>query len=168
MQSKRTTQLVPVLMASLESGLSELVVVVGEKVREVESLAHRMEEVVEKKKQWLALSLQDPGTNSRWQYFLIFLLSHQGRIKERRTPPPQGFDPLPNQRVLRNAFLADRLPWAPIYTNFEGERAPKKRIFLSKFSNKCPKKAFLTCFFKNLPAAQKVGKFGQNCVFLVP
>ena len=73
MQSKRTTQLVPVLMASLESGLSELVGVVGEKVREVEFLANRMEEVVEKKKQWLALSLQDPGTYSRWQYFLIFL-----------------------------------------------------------------------------------------------
>ena len=45
---------------------------------------------------------------------------------------------------------------APIYTNFEGERAPKKRDFLSKFFKKCPKTAFLTVFFKNLPAAQKI------------
>ena len=44
---------------------------------------------------------------------------------------------------------------AAIYTNFEGERAPKKCDFLSKFFKKCLKTAFLTCFFKNLPAAQK-------------
>ena len=38
---------------------------------------------------------------------------------------------------------------APIYTNFEGERAPKKNaIFLSKFFKKCPKTAFLTVFSK--------------------
>ena len=44
-----------------------------------------------------------------------------------------------------------KAPSAPIYTNFEGERAPKKkRVFLSKFFKKCPK------FFKNLPAAQKI------------
>ena len=36
-----------------------------------------------------------------------------------------------------------KAPLAPIYTNFEGERAPKKTRFLSKF-------------FKNLPAAQKI------------
>ena len=35
-----------------------------------------------------------------------------------------------------------KAPLAPIYTNFEGERAPKKRFF--------------DCFFKNLPAAQKI------------
>ena len=53
-----------------------------------------------------------------------------------------------------------KAPWAPIYTNFEEERAPKKNaIFLSKFFKKCPKTAFLTVFFKNLPAAQK---FCQN------
>ena len=45
-----------------------------------------------------------------------------------------------------------KAPLAPIYTNFEGERAPKKtRFFLSKFFG------FLTVFFfKNLPAAQKI------------
>ena len=42
-----------------------------------------------------------------------------------------------------------RAPLAPIYTNFEGERAPKKNaIFLSKFFKKCPKTAFLTVFSK--------------------
>ena len=44
----------------------------------------------------------------------------------------------------------------PINTNFEGERAPKNRVLLSKFSKKCPKTAFLTCFFNKLPAAQKI------------
>ena len=43
---------------------------------------------------------------------------------------PQGFDPLPTQRVTA--------------------------IFLSKFFKKCLKTAFLTCCFKNLPAAQKI------------
>ena len=42
---------------------------------------------------------------------------------------------------------------APIYTNFKGERAPKKRDF---FVKKCPKTAFFDCFFKNLPPAQKI------------
>ena len=41
-----------------------------------------------------------------------------------------------------------KAPLAPIYTNFEGERAPeKKRDFLSKFFKKCPKKGFFDCFF---------------------
>ena len=45
---------------------------------------------------------------------------------------------------------------APIYTNFEGERAPKNAIFLSTFFKKCPKTVFFLLFFKNLPAAQKI------------
>ena len=80
----------------------------------------------------------------------------------------QGFDPLPTQRVplwyfLRNPFSVTdpkiflKAPFAPIYTNFEGERAPKKtRFFLWKFSKKCTKTAFLTCFLMNLPAAQTI------------
>ena len=48
-------------------------------------------------------------------------------------------------------------PLAPIYSNFEGERAPKKRnFFLSKFFKNCPKTAFFELFFKILPAAQKI------------
>ena len=42
-----------------------------------------------------------------------------------------------------------KAPLAPINTNFEGERAPKKNaIFLSTFFKKCPKTAFLTVFSK--------------------
>ena len=49
---------------------------------------------------------------------------------------------------------------APIYTNFEGERAPKKNaIFLSKFFKKCPKTAFLTVFLK---ICLRRRKFCQN------
>ena len=33
------------------------------------------------------------------------------------------------------------------------ERAPKKRVFLVKFSKKCLKTPFLACFFRNVPAA---------------
>ena len=42
---------------------------------------------------------------------------------------------------------------APIYTNFEGEPAPKKRDFLVEIFQKVPKNAF---FFKNLPATQNI------------
>ena len=83
-------------------------------------------------------------------------------------PPPQGFDPLPTQRVplrtiLRYPFLMMdpkmflKAPWAPMYTNFEGgARAEKTQFFGQKFSKKCLKTPFLACFFKILPAAQKI------------
>ena len=82
---------------------------------------------------------------------------------------PQGFDPLPTQRVPPpfdtfseihfwptdpKIFL--KAPLAPIYAIFEGERAPKKRIFFVKIFQKVPKNGFFDCFFKNLPAAQKL------------
>ena len=42
-----------------------------------------------------------------------------------------------------------KAPLAPIYTNLEGERAPKKtQFFLSKVFKKRPKTAFLTVFSK--------------------
>ena len=44
---------------------------------------------------------------------------------------------------------------APIYTNFEGERAPKKRDFLSKFFKKGP-----TVFFFKICLRRR--KFSQN------
>ena len=47
-----------------------------------------------------------------------------------------------------------KAPLAPIYTNFEEERAPKKRDFFVKIFQKVPKNGFFDCFFKNLPAAQ--------------
>ena len=53
-----------------------------------------------------------------------------------------------------------KAPLAPIYTNFEGERAPKKNaIFLSKFFKKCPKTAFLTVFSQ---ICLRRRKFSQN------
>ena len=44
-----------------------------------------------------------------------------------------------------------KAPLAPIYTNFKGERAPKKTRFFVKIFQKVPKTAF-----KKLPAAQKI------------
>ena len=63
---------------------------------------------------------------------------------------PQGFDPLPTQRVPFDIFseihfwptdpnIFLKAPSAPIYANFEGERAPKKRNFFVKFFQKVPK-----------------------------
>ena len=44
-----------------------------------------------------------------------------------------------------------KAPWAPTYTNFEGERLPKKKEIFNL-------KRFLACFFfKILPVAQKFG-----------
>ena len=56
-----------------------------------------------------------------------------------------------------------KAPLAPIYTNFEGERAPKKTRFFVKIFQKVPKNGFFDYFFKNLPAAHKIlPKYGQN------
>ena len=52
-----------------------------------------------------------------------------------------------------------KAPSAPIYTNFEGERAPKSAIFLSTFFKKCPKTAFLTVFSE---ICLRRRKFSQN------
>ena len=45
--------------------------------------------------------------------------------------------------------------YAPIYTNFEGDRAPKKTQFFGQIFPNCEKTGFLACFFfKNMPAMQ--------------
>ena len=73
-------------------------------------------------------------------------------------PPPQGFDPLPNQRVplctiskypflMMDPKIFLKVPLAPICTNFEGE---------VKIFQKLLKNAFLASFWKFLPAAQKI------------
>ena len=49
-----------------------------------------------------------------------------------------------------------KAPSAPIYTNFEGVRAPKKTRKKRKIFQKVPKNGFFDCFLKNLPAAQKI------------
>ena len=46
-----------------------------------------------------------------------------------------------------------------MYFNFEGEHAPKKRNFWSKFSKKCPKTAAQICMQLKI--------FGQSRVFIV-
>ena len=60
-----------------------------------------------------------------------------------RGPPFDTFSEIHFWPTDPKFFL--KAPLAPIYTNFEGERAPKKRdFFLSKFFKKCPKTAFLS------------------------
>ena len=79
-----------------------------------------------------------------------------------RTPPPQGFEPCRAKEVplwyfLRNPFLVTdpkvflKATSAPIYTFFEGERAPKKRDFFVSIFQKVPKNGFFDLFFKNFP-----------------
>ena len=43
-----------------------------------------------------------------------------------------------------------KVPLAPIYTNFERERAPKKRDFFVNIFQKVPKNGFFDCFFKTV------------------
>ena len=83
------------------------------------------------------------------------------------TLSPEGFDPLPTQRVplctiLRYPFLVTdpknflRTPLAPIYFNFEwGTRAKKKALFLVTFKKN---NYFLACFssFLLFGMAQKI------------
>ena len=52
-----------------------------------------------------------------------------------------------------------KAPSAPIHTNFEGERAPKKRDFFVKIFQKVPKNGFLTVFSK---ICLRRRKFCQN------
>ena len=65
----------------------------------------------------------------------------------------QGFDPMPTQRVpplllFKKSIFGDgplnflKAPLAPIYTNFEGERAPKKCDFFVKIFQKVYKNGF--------------------------
>ena len=66
-------------------------------------------------------------------------------------PPFDTFSEIHFWQTDPKIFL--KAPSAPIYSNFEGERAPKKRDF---FCQNFSKTAFFNCFFfKNLPAAQK-------------
>ena len=87
----------------------------------------------------------------------------------RRTPPPQGFDPLPTQRVPPFDTFSEihfwptdpkiflKAPSAPINAIFEGERAPKKtHFFCQNFSKSAQKRLFWLFFQKKLPAAQKI------------
>ena len=77
-------------------------------------------------------------------------------------PPFDTFSEINFWRTEPKIFL--KAPLAPIYTNFEGERAPKKNsiFFLSKFFKKCPKTAFLTVFSKICLRRRKCCQNRQN------
>ena len=55
--------------------------------------------------------------------------------------------------IFQNPFLVMdpkkilKAPLAPIFINFEGERAQKKRVFLVKIFQKMPTNAFFGLFF---------------------
>ena len=69
-------------------------------------------------------------------------------------PPFDTFSEIHFWRTDPKIFL--KAPLAPIYTNFEGERAPKKTKFFCQNFSKSAQKRLFDCFFKNLPAAQKL------------
>ena len=72
-----------------------------------------------------------------------------------KVPPFDTFSEIHFWPTDPKIFL--KAPLAPIYTSFEGERAPKKtRFFLSKFFKKCPKTAFLTAQKQCLGKARKI------------
>ena len=62
-----------------------------------------------------------------------------------------------------------KAPLAPIYTNFEGERAPEKKTrFFVKIFQKVPKKGFFDCFFFKFACGAENRKFSQNRAETVP
>ena len=69
----------------------------------------------------------------------------------------QGFDPLYIFEIFNFGWLTDLKIFlkAPIYTNFEGYRAPKKRDFLVEIFQKLPKNAFFGRSFQKMTAARK-------------
>ena len=83
-------------------------------------------------------------------------------------PPPQGFDPLPTQRVPPLILFQKSVFGRPTLKLFQrrlrrqyiltlrGSARQKKRDFFVKFFQNVPKNGFFDCFFKNLPAAQKI------------
>ena len=79
-------------------------------------------------------------------------------------PPFDTFSEIPFWPTDPKIFL--KAPSAPIYTNFEGERAPKNAIFLSTFFKKCPKTAFFLLFFQKFACgAENFAKIGAKQCF---
>ena len=79
-------------------------------------------------------------------------------------PPPSGIPPpadpkgpplvLFTKPIFGRPTLKffERRLWRQYIITLRGSARQKNAIFLSKFSKKCPKTAFLTCFFKKLHA----------------
>ena len=62
-------------------------------------------------------------------------------------PPFDTFSEIPFWPTDPKSFL--KAPLAPIYTNFEGERAPKKTLFFcQQFSKSAQKRLFFLLFFQ--------------------
>ena len=64
-------------------------------------------------------------------------------------PPFDTFSEIHFWRTDPKIFL--KAPSAPIYTNYEGERAPKKRNFFVKMFQKVPKNGFFDYVSKIRP-----------------
>ena len=69
---------------------------------------------------------------------------------------------------LTNPKVFVKSPLAPIFTNFEVQRAPRKTYFFGQVFPKNAQNSFFTCCFKNLPAAQifvsKKGRYSGSVV----
>ena len=87
-----------------------------------------------------------------------------------RTRPPSRICPLPTQRSpfvlfsdihfwLTDLKIFLKAPLAPIYTNYEGERAPKKRALVNFFP-KSDSNTFLVCISKFYLRRKIFGQIG--------
>ena len=81
-------------------------------------------------------------------------LSRDSTPLELKGPPFSTFQEIHFWPSDPKIFL--KAPWAPIYTNFEGEERAEKTQFFGQNFPKCLKTLFLDSFFKILPAAQKI------------
>ena len=96
-----------------------------------------------------------------------------------RTPPPSGIRPPADPKDLPFDTFSEihfwptdpkiflKAPLAPIYTNFERERAPKKkRNFFVKIFQKVPKNGFFWLFFQKFASgAENFAKIGAKQCF---
>ena len=74
-------------------------------------------------------------------------------------PPFGTFQEIHFLPIEPKSFL--KAPWAPIYTNFEGERALKKRNFFFKIFQKVFKNGFFDLFFQKFACgADNLAKTG--------
>ena len=95
-------------------------------------------------------------------------------------PPPQGFELCQPKGSPFDTFseihfwptdpkIFLKAPLAPIYTNFEGERAPKKRdFFCQNFSKIAQKRLFWLFFQKSACGAENIAKVGAKQCFGKP
>ena len=100
-----------------------------------------------------------------------------GGAKGGLRPPPQGFDPLPTQRVpplvpfQKSIFgrptlkFFQRRLWCQFILILRGSARQKNAFFFVKIFQKVPKNGFFDLFFQKNCLRRR--KFGQNRVFLL-